>query len=563
MANPDDRISRLEARMNQLERMVEGMAARTGAAAPVTPAAPAEMPRPATSTVPAPPKPPWPAQDMLEANKASPASGPSSATRVLGWTGATAMVLAAVYLIRLAIDSGLLTPGRQIALAVMSAFVLIGLGLGLRRASREYASLLPAGGIVILFASIYGAHIYYQLVPAHVAAAAVVLTCLGALWLGRLFESQLYALFAVVGSYSAPFLLPSLRNSITDLVVYYSAWSVLFCVYSVWIGQRRVYLLAAYMALLGFEAIWRLGAGGEWMSVLIFQTVQLIIFAVATVVYSIRRNEPMDKDIALAHLPALLIFYFLQYSLLQAHMPAMAPWVMLASAAVVLVCYLAARLMLKASHEAGSMLVGAYVALVLFHAGYVESVPWHMEPWLALLLFPLFGLYIVVRGDVASVVLPIRLVAGLIFIINFLRVLAGVEMAGVADHKVLTLLYALELYAGYYFVRRMPALKDFYAPLLYAGHISALAAAVQLSTGRFMVSLIWGVLALGCLIISLRNSDKLLGKSSLLIFFAAAGKVLLYDLSNAAPLLRIASLLILGITLYAGGWLYRKVDEMS
>jgi uncharacterized membrane protein len=136
-------------------------------------------------------------------------------------------------------------------------------------------------------------------------------------------------------------------------------------------------------------------------------------------------------------------------------------------------------------------------------------------------------------------------------------------MAGVADHKVLTLLYALELYAGYYFVRRMPALKDFYAPLLYAGHISALAAAVQLSTGRFMVSLIWGVLALGCLIISLRNSDKLLGKSSLLIFFAAAGKVLLYDLSSAAPLLRIASLLILGITLYAGGWLYRKVDEMS
>lgn len=39
------------------------------------------------------------------------------------------MVLAAVYLIRLAIDSGMLTPGRQVALAVMGAFVLIGLGL--------------------------------------------------------------------------------------------------------------------------------------------------------------------------------------------------------------------------------------------------------------------------------------------------------------------------------------------------------------------------------------------------------------------------------------------------
>jgi uncharacterized membrane protein len=568
MANPDDRINRLEARLNQLERLVEGMMTRIGdAAAPVGRPVSVEKPDPATSVVaqtpPVATTSTWSAQESTEMNRASTMSGTSSATRVLGWTGATAMVLAAVYLIRLAIDSGMLTPGRQVALAVMGAFVLIGSGLGLRRSNREYASLLPAGGIVILFASIYGAHIYYQLIPAPIAAVAVVITCLEALWLGRLFESQLYALFAVVGSYSAPFLLPSLRNSIIDLVVYYSAWSVLFCVYSVWIGQRRVYLLAAYMALLGFEAIWRLSAGGEWMAALVFQTVQLVIFAVGTVVYSVRRNDPMDKATALAHLPALLIFYFLQYNLLRAHVLAMAPWVMLASAAVVLLCYLVARQMLKASHEAGSMLVGSYVALVLFHAGYVELIPPHMAPWLALLLLPVFGLYIHLRGDAASIVLPIKLVAGLVFVINFLSVQTGTEMAGVPGHKLLTLFYALELYAGYYFVRRMPALKDFYGPLLYAGHISALAAAAQLATGRFMVSLLWGVLALACLTIALRNHDKLLGKSSLLIFFAAAAKVLLYDLSDAVPLVRIASLMVLGVTLYVGGWLYRRVDEMN
>ena len=571
MASPDDRLSRLEVRMNQLERLVEGMMTRAGGAAPapapVMRPVPAEKPRPVTTPEPVPPPAAatqsWTARESTAVNRTGAAAGESSVTSVLGWTGATAMVLAAVYLIRLAIDSGMLTPGRQIALAVMGAFALIGLGLGLRRSNREYASLLPAGGIVILFASIYGAHMYYQLIPAHVAAVAVVLTCLGALWLGRLFESQLYALFAVVGSYSAPFLLPSLRNSITDLVVYYSAWSVLFCVYSVWIGQRRIYLLAAYMALLGFEAIWRLSAGGEWMSALVFQTVQLVVFAVGTVVYSVRRNEPMDTGAALAHLPALLIFYFLQYSLMHAHMPAMAPWVMLASAAVVLLCYLAARQLLKASPEAGSMLVGAYVALVLFHAGYVESIPSHMAPWLALMLLPIFGLYALVRGNATSVVWPIKLAVGLVFVINFLRVLASVDMAGVPEHKVLTLLYALELYAGYYFARRLPALKDFVGPLLYAGHLSALAAAVQLSSGRFMVSLIWGVLALGCLIIALRNHDKLLVKSSLLIFSAAAGKVLLYDLSGAAPLVRIASLMILGITFYLGGWLYRRVDKMG
>ena len=40
---------------------------------------------------------------------------------------------------------------------------------------------------------------------------------------------------------------------------------------------------------------------------------------------------------------------------------------------------------------------------------------------------------------------------------------------------------------------------------------------------------------------------------------ASAGKVLLYDLHQSAPLVRIGILLVLGLTLYAGGWLYQRV----
>ena len=50
-----------------------------------------------------------------------------------------------------------------------------------------------------------------------------------------------------------------------------------------------------------------------------------------------------------------------------------------------------------------------------------------------------------------------------------------------------------------------------------------------------LVSLAWGILAITCLAIALRNNDKLWGKSSLLVFAASAAKVLLYDLSGAAP----------------------------
>ena len=53
----------------------------------------------------------------------------STITNILGWAGATALVLAAAYLIRLAIESGWLTPARQVGLAVLGGLILIGVGL--------------------------------------------------------------------------------------------------------------------------------------------------------------------------------------------------------------------------------------------------------------------------------------------------------------------------------------------------------------------------------------------------------------------------------------------------
>ena len=217
--------------------------------------------------------------------------------------------MAAAYLIILAIDSGWLTPMRQVTFAVLGATALIGVGLALRHSDRQYASLLPACGVVILFLSVYGGHLYYHLINTTVATGSIIVVCALSLWLCRVFDSQLYALFAVTGSYSAPFLLPGLKKEITDLVIYYSAWSILFCVYSVWVRSRRVYLLALYMALIGFDLIWRTTAGHNWPVAILFQFIQFVIFVGCATFFSVRHGEPMTRDVAVAHAPALLIFY--------------------------------------------------------------------------------------------------------------------------------------------------------------------------------------------------------------------------------------------------------------
>lgn len=552
MKTLEERLAQIEARLERMEQLIPSL---RGAHPPST--APSEATTPPGSTS-------SPARKIVDPTYGSNKHmQPFPVTQILGWTGATALVLAVAYLIRLALDAGWLTPERQLGLAVLSGFSLIGAGLWLRSSDRQYASLLPAGGLVVLFLSIYGAHLYYHFIGAHMAAGAVIVTCLAALWLGRLFESELYGLFAVVGSYSAPFLLHTLAGSVTDLVIYFSAWSVLFCIYSIWIGNRRAYLLAAYLALLGFHYLWREMAPDEWVAAFSFQVIQFLIFLGGAIGFSIRHERPMQRDEAIAHMPLLLIFYALQYGLLQKHVPAMAPWIALGSAGMLLVGYLFAKKALDQPLKSGALLVGAYTSLALFHAGYMELVPDEFAPWVALLLLPAMGIYFLARGEIDSVTWPIRALIAIIFAINYQRVITSTGIGDVPAHDLLALCYAAELYVAYYLARRLPSLESLATPALYVGHVALMSAAVQIFDGRLAVSFAWGFIALACLALAFKYKDKVLGKSSLLIFAASAAKVLLFDLSSATPLVRIGSLVILGVTLYVGGWMYKKVDLMD
>lgn len=490
----------------------------------------------------------------------------SPVTTVLGWAGATALVLASIYLVVLAIDAGWLTPVRQLMLAMLGGFVCIGIGLLLRNKDMHYASLLPAGGIVILFLSMYGAHNYYHLIGTTFATSGIIVICLFSLWLNRLFLSELYALFAVVGSYTAPVLLGGSSYSIADLIVYFACWSILFSIFSIWTGKRNVYILAMYLALVIFDLKWNDSIPDTWIEALVFQTVHFLIFVVAASVFSIR-IAPMSQESAVRHIPALVLFYFVQYHILVKHVPGLAPWIAIASAAVLLASYFVVYRALAENLAGGRMLLSSYVALVLVHAGYIESVPAHWAPWVGLVVIPAVGAYAALRRDMKAPGTPLWVAVALIFIANYFKLFPGYSMLSatqeVPAHDLLALFYAAELYLAYYFSRKTAEMKDIGAIALYAGHVAIMAWAMQIFDSRFIVSLIWGALALGCLLLSLQRRDKILGQSSLLVFSASVLKALLYDIALAAPLIRIASLLVLGVSLYLGGWLYKKVGSLE
>ncbi len=557
----EDRLAQIESRLSAIERFIRLSAPQPTSmntpphvatvppvVADVTQASPAAFSRPLVN------KPNDSGRDGF------------SVTNILGWAGATALVLASVYLVVLAIDAGWLTPVRQVLLSMLGGVMCIGIGILLREKDMHYASLLPAAGIVIMFMSLYGAHNYYHMIDTTFATTGIIGICLISLWLNRVFMSELYALFAVVGSYSAPVLLGGTSYTIVDLIVYFACWSVVFSVFSVWVGKRNIYMLAMYLALVIFDLKWHEGMQDAWMEALIFQTVHFLIFVAAGSVFSIR-IAPMSQEIAIKHIPVLVLFYFVQYHILDKHLPGLAPWIALASAAILLASYFAVQQVLGQKLEGGRTLLSGYVALVLVHAGYIESVPMQWAPWAGLAVVPLVALYASLRGDIKSPGMPLWGVAVLIFVANFLHIISGNTFSHPANHvpahELLGLCYAAELYTGYYLLRKNGMLNDIAMVALYAGHIAIMAWAVQVFDSRLIVSMVWGALALGCLLLALKNRLKLLGQSSLLVFGASVLKVFLYDIATASPLIRIASLLVLGGSLYLGGWLYKKVNHLE
>jgi len=129
----------------------------------------------------------------------------------------------------------------------------------------------------------------------------------------------------------------------------------------------------------------------------------------------------------------------------------------------------------------------------------------------------------------------------------------------VAGGDWLALAYAAELYVGYALARRAALPRAVRGALAYAGHLAAMASAVTLLDSHLAVSLAWATLAVACLGLALQLGDRLLAQSSLLVFAFSGMKVLFYDLAGVAPLVRIGSLAVLGVSLYAGGWLYRRI----
>jgi uncharacterized membrane protein len=483
------------------------------------------------------------------------------------WLGIAAIfcfVLAAGFIIKLSIDSGWLTPARQIGLSALLGLGLIGSGLRLLSSDKEYASFLPAAGIIILYLTSLAGHTYYNLISFEGSLALVGLVSALCVGLYTKIRHDVYAITASLGAYVSPLLLGG--KSVAEFSLsYFLMASLAFGVISIFVKSRLLLLISANLAILmtaviGFDL-------NQNLMVSIVLALHFLIFSCSTYFYSKHNNSPLEADEAWGFFPVLLAFYAMEYYFINQISPELAPLISLSFSGFLLGLYLSAKRLFPNGLGSQSLIL-AFTTLVCFHSIYVELLPPVLHPWLLVIIL------------ISAAFIPNTLISkkqtGIYSIpLIAIAIIAVIEYFSIIIHlldtnKISWVLVSMATLISFWIllINKSSLIKEKienYYGLLGAAHILAIFSLYRYTNdiGSLAVSASWLCYAVAVMLFASTRKDEVMARSALVVLALAAGKALLYDAANAPTLLRIACLLMTGAVLYGCGFFMRRISTWT
>jgi len=549
----ESRMKTIEERLARLEKFI-GLTKPAPAAAPA-PAAVAPQPSPAPAVPTALPT------TFASAPQPAPAAAlsPRIGGNLLGKVGVICFVLAAGFIIKLSLDSGWLTPPRQVGLALMFGLGLIVAGFALMDSDREYASYLPATGIIVMYAAVFAAHKFHNLLPFESAIALSAMVTGLCVWIYTRIREDIYPVTAAVGSYFAPAIMGLGAGSVFALY-YYLLCSIGFAVISIWVKSRTLTVISAYLAIL-MTALAGMTLKDDRMAAIMLG-LNVIILSAGVYFYTVQNRTPLTERESASMLPALLLFYAMEYYFIDRLLPGLAPWLSLGFAGLLLALYLAAKARFPEGKMGSEGMILSFITVVCFHSFYLELLPKGARPWMFVAITAFFCIPDVkLRGGAGGAwripALGLMAVLAIEFFSMVSHLLAGTEGSWLA----VSLFSVAALWILIHFRGDDLAGTDGYGPLLGAAHLLAVLGLYRLTkdAGSLEVSVSWLAYAVAVIAYAFSRKDETLARSAVFVLAFAAGKALLYDAANAPTVVRIVCLLLTGAALYGSGFFLRKI----
>lgn len=550
MDDIDERLKSIESRLTNIERTLT-------ITTPKKPISPPEFVEPAKEAY----------QTPFFQTKPEPRP-PAKPGNLLGLVATLCFILAATFIVKLVIDTGWLTPKRQIGLAYLLGLSLIGAGFKFLKIDREYASLLPGAGIIILYLTTIAANQFYAIFSFEVALVVIAMISILCIWLYTKIQHDTYPMIAAIGAYGSPLLLgvnfnPSYANF---SLYYFVVCSFVFVGLSIWSRSRLLLIIAAYLAIFVNASVgFNINNPGMLLAVIL--AIHFLIFSIGTYAYSRYLNQPLNENESFAILPALILFYAMEYYFIGRAFPGFAPWISLGFLAVILGLYFSAKKWFSVQSLPSQETILAFATVVAFHSIYLVLLPTYVRPW----LFPIIVLGLAwlpskylqeANKNFSELRLAFPYLAVLAIIaIEYVR-MCGQLLETINLYWLLVSLVAIASIWTLFFKKKelLRQNEEYKYLLLYAAHLLTVIGLYQLAKtyGSLAVSASWLFYAVIILTLAFIRKDVIMGKSATIVLGIAAAKALLYDVASAPTIVRILCLLLTGIVLYGAGFLMRK-----
>lgn len=296
------------------------------------PVASGSEPEPAPPASPTPPRTSLPLHDRLDLEQ-------QIGSRWLLYAGIAAVVLGSSYFVKFAFDSGWISEPLRVAFGILAGLAMIVAGLRFHtRGLPAFGQALAAGGIVILYLSVYAAVHFYNLISPAVAFGSMVAVTAGGVWMADRQRAQPLAMLALIGGFGTPLLIGGRGSAI--ILLSYLAILVLG---SAWLARRHAWPLLSvvnYLGLLVVLLVWAEASyePGDWLRTELFLSFYVIILAWLLKGLLPPKDRPLPAQVAATVLlSAPLAYHVASIALLNDHPAAWLLYLVLATVAGLLV----------------------------------------------------------------------------------------------------------------------------------------------------------------------------------------------------------------------------------
>lgn len=478
---------------------------------------------------------------------------PAKPSNLLGVVGVCCLIVAMILLIKFSIDSGWLTPFRQLVLAGLFGSALVSVPFFFESKEKDYLSLLPATGVIILHLTVYGGVYFHKILDPIIGTGLIWGIGFLSLWLLKRLQEDIYALLSIAGIYIGSLLVRDSFQSLTGVAGHIFIWDIIFVHFAINLKKRFLIAISAYFALF-LIAVFGVSIDSLSTDIAIqlatIQFLQIVIFMIGSALYSVWNSALKESEVAQL-LPVFLFFYGLEFYYLDSIHLNFATAFSLTFSGLVIVVYSTAKKKMTENTFESSRLIYAFVALLLIHSMYFVSFNdlARMIAGMGILGVIGYNFESLNKSEYKGVLYLLCIVC----LYSMILLITGPSSVSVSALIILGTFYGFMLLYGYKVTAR---------PILIA--IANIIIVVSIVRLGVMIGEIWNgilsvVYAFSCLIYALKIEDKLLAEASFPVIFFAIGRFAIFNFSNLSQIERIISLIVMGGLIYAGGFVYRKI----